>query len=185
VNTLSLEKKNVLEGELEALYARYSKKQFLEDGVNKINLWKKSSLEIAERLREYELELKSLNEFVKEQTEMTSKIINKNFDKDINWKLYDIGYNGELSETCKLNYKGKPYQVLSTGEKAFVNLKCIETIQNFLDINMCIFIDNAEGITIPFNTNMQTIELYVKKGAKIQDIIKISDIYKKYNKGEK
>ena len=172
-NDLLLEEKTRLRSEISSLEDDIRNKKIVDDAKNMINSWKDCNLKIASEIRDVDIKLLKLTKFVKEQAEKTTKTINNMFSDGVSWSLFEVSYNGELSEKCELMYNGRLYSSLSTGEKAFVNLKCVETLQNKFETNIPIWIDNGESNTIDFNTDRQTIKLIVAEGVDIKNIIKI------------
>lgn len=72
----------------------------------------------------------------------------------------------------------KRYSALSAGEKNIANLEVIKVLQDYYGVNLPIFSDNAESITIKYDMPSQIIELYAQKGKTLDNVVKIEDIYK-------
>ena len=177
LSNLSNEEIKSLETIISDLEREMAKKEFLEKGYKQIQLWKRENMDVADGIVEVENKEFVLEEFVKEQTEVIIKKVNDFFENGISWSLYEENYNGGLQETCICLYNNKRYSSLSTGEKNITNMEVIKILQNFYDVSIPIFSDNAEANTIDYETDRQVIELYAKAGEQIEGCVKITDLY--------
>jgi hypothetical protein len=73
-------------------------------------------------------------------------------------------------------YNDKLYSCLSTGEKNKTNIEVVKSLQNFYEVNIPIFCDNHETVTLEYETDRQVIELYAKADTKLEGCIKITDL---------
>lgn len=154
-----------------------AKKEYLEKGYNQIKAWKDDNMQIAQDIIDIENKEIALQEFVREQTDIIVKTVNGFFGNGVSWSLYTTNYNGNLEECCECMYNNKLYSCLSTGEKNKTNIEIIKALQNFYDVNIPIFCDNAETVTLEYETDRQVIELYAKTGAILDGCTKITDLY--------
>ena len=154
-----------------------AKKEYLEKGYKQIKAWKDDNMQIAQDIIEIENKEIALQEFVREQTDIIVKTVNSFFGNGVSWSLYTTNYNGNLEECCECMYNNKLYSCLSTGEKNKTNIEIIKALQNFYDVNIPIFCDNAETVTLEYETDRQVIELYAKTGASLDGCTKITDLY--------
>lgn len=161
---------SVLEREL-------TKKEYLEKGYKQIRIWKDDNMQIAEDIIDIENKELALQEFVREQTDIIVKTVNSFFGNGVSWSLYTTNYNGNLEECCECMYNNKLYSCLSTGERNKTNIEIIKALQNFYDVNIPLFCDNQETVTLEYETDRQVIELYAKAGAKLDGCTKITDLY--------
>ena len=166
------------------LESELAKKQFIDKGTAQIKLWKDTNLEIADKLIEIENKEMQLQSFVKEQTELISKVVNDKFGEGISWSLFTENYNGSIEQDCICLYNNKRYTSLSTGEKNKANMEVVKFLQNMFEVKLPIFSDNAETMNIPYTADTQVIELYasIPVDKKEQDFdtlnaIKITDLY--------
>ena len=88
-----------------------------------------------------------------------------------------MNYNGTLEEDCICLYNNKRYSSLSNGEKDVADLEVIKTLQDYFDVNIPVFGDNEEGVTLDYNIDRQNIGLYAVKNAKLKGCVKITDLY--------
>lgn len=110
------------------------------------------------------IELETLKENVSNYISIKCKLIEDSINKyftTIQFKLFDTQKNGNIVETCEALYHGVPFRNLSTSEKINVGIDCINSLKKIYNIEMPIFIDNAEGITERVYTGSQVIGLYV------------------------
>ena len=187
LNNLSSEQKTALETQISALERDLGKSAFIETAKNNIAEWKNENKNIADKIVFVEKKEKELTEYVREQTDTIIETVNERFSNGISWALYKETYkNGEggIEEDCVCMYNNKRYSSISMGEKNVANLEVIKILQEYYGVNLPIFSDNAESITIKYDTPSQIIELYAKKGAKIDSVIKIEEIYNQESKGE-
>ena len=117
---------------------------------------------------------------MKQETDIIVDTVNDKFKNGVSWALYkEIYKNGEggIEEDCVCMYNNKRYSALSNGEKNIANLEVVKTLQEYFGVNLPIFSDNAESITIPYNVDNQVVELFARKGAKLENVVKIENIY--------
>lgn len=177
LSNLSVQKQKELEDTISALEREMAKKEYLEKGYKQIKLWQTEMQELADKIIAVENKEIALREFVKEQTDVICNTVNNYFSNGVSWSLYTMNYNGSLEESCICLYNNKRYSSLSTGERNIANMEVIKTLQDAYNVNIPIFSDNAEANTIPYSTDRQVIELYAKKGCKVEGCTKITDLY--------
>lgn len=177
LSNLSEQELSSLQEQISRLEKEMAKKEFLEKGYKQIKSWKEDNMRIAEELIKNENKSIALQDFVREQTEVISKTVNSFFGNGVSWSLYTINYLGNLEETCELMYNNKLYSCLSVGERNVANLETIKALQKFYDVNLPVICDNNESVTIPYETDCQRIELYATPDKKLENCVKITDIY--------
>ena len=177
LSNLSTQQQKDLEETISNLEREMSKKDYLEKGNRQIKAWKEENMQIADDIIVIENNEIALQDFVKEQTDIIVKTVNSFFGNGVSWSLYTTNYNGNLEEKCEAMYNNKLYSCLSTGEKNITNILITEALQKFYGVNICIFSDNAEANTIPYETDRQVVELYAKSGASLDGCTKITDLY--------
>lgn len=182
LSNLSKEQQLALESEISSLERELGKKVFIENGNKNIKDWKEENRDVADKIIDVEKKEKQLNDYVKEQTDLVVEKVNSKFTNGISWALYkEIYKNGEggIEEDCVCMYNGKRYSSLSAGQKNIANIETIKVLQDYYGLNIVMFSDNAESITLPYETNGQVIELFAEKGTKLENVVKIEDVYKK------
>lgn len=182
LNNLSAEQKTALESQISALEREMAKKQYFEENKSLIQKWKGQNRTLADNIVEIEKKETALEKYIHEQTDIIISTINEKFSNGVSWALYKETYkNGEggIEEDCICMYNNTRYSSLSTGEKNIANLEVVKTLQDYYGVNICIFSDNAEANTIPYDSaNRQIIELKATKGKKLDGVVKITDLYK-------
>ena len=176
LSNLSLQEQTALQTQISNLEREMAKKEYLEKANNQIKAWKQDNLRVADELIKIENKERALQDFVREQTEIISQTVNGFFGNGVSWSLYTINYNGNLEECCECMYNDKLYSCLSTGEKNKTNIEVVKALQNFYEVNIPIFCDNHETVTLEYETDRQVIELYAKADAKLDGCIKITDL---------
>lgn len=176
LSDLSSQEQKELEFKISELERQMAKKEYLDKGYKQINAWKKENREIADNLIQIENKALALQDFVREQTEVISQTVNSFFGNGVSWSLYTVNYNGSLEECCECMYNEKLYSCLSTGEKNKTNIEVVKALQNFYEVNIPIFCDNHETVTLEYETDRQVVELYAKADAKLEGCIKITDL---------
>jgi len=98
-------------------------------------------------------------EFEKEKNEEFERQLSSHFTR-IKWRLFEQQLNGGYRQVCDALLDGKPYDAQSTGEKLFSGIDIIQTFQGVYEVESPIIIDNRESLTMPVNTQSQTISMY-------------------------
>lgn len=181
LTNLSNEQKTALETQISGLERELAKSTFIEKAKLDIHTWKNQNKEVADKIIAVEKKERSLADYVKEQTDTIVETINSRFSNGISWALYKETYkNGEggIEEDCICMYNGKRYSSLSMGEKNKANLEVIKVLQDYYGVRLPLFADNSETTTINYDVDTQIIELYAQKGKKLDDVVKIEEIYK-------
>ena len=154
-----------------------------EEISKKIKELKESIEESEEEVSDLEDQIEDLErdlDFVKEQTDIINNSVNEKFGNGISWSLYNETYKdgeGGIEEDCVCLYNLKRYSSLSTGEKNMADLEVVKTLQKCYCLNLPIFVDNAETVSSDYEFDGQMIKLIAQKGAKIENLIKIEELY--------
>lgn len=90
-----------------------------------------------------------------------SEEINEKFD-GINFKLFAMQINGGMKETCECMVDGVPYGSLNNGHRIIAGLQIIKALQKLYDVQMSVFVDNAESIN-DFNLPKMDCQLVLLK----------------------
>lgn len=181
LSNLSAEEEKGLNAKITELTNELAKQQFIEKSKEFILTLQQSSRELGDKIIEIERKENELKDFIQEQTNLITNKVNEKFANGITWSLYNETYkNGEggIEEDCVCMYNGRRYTSLSTGEKYIANLEVLKVLQNYFGVKLPLMIDNAESTTIPYKTDTQTIEFWVDSNTKLENLIKIQDIYK-------
>lgn len=130
---------------------------------------KKTLDELIEKLKtkqtlksDFEFKKDSILEFIQYKCNIYEENLNSIF-QNIKWKLFSFNKtNEELRECCIPLYNGIEYKNLSESTKTICGIEIIEVFQKSYNIELPIFIDNAEGITNIRSSNYQIIRLLVE-----------------------
>lgn len=106
-------------------------------------------------------------EYTKTYVDLVSDKINAAF-YNVKIKLFEQQINGGITETCEVTLDGVPYSDLNSAGKINAGLDVINAISEKLDIQVPIFIDNAESINELIRTYTQLVRLVVSKDEEIK-----------------
>lgn len=179
VNTETTAQLSALQNELNGINAQLAYKNFIADIKARITALKAENTEYADKIAVCEKKLKALQEFVREQISLVSDTINGKFENGVSFALFNELYkdgDGGTEETCICMYNGKRYSSMSTGERYFADIEVVKTLQREYGVNLPIFCDNAEAITIDLKAEQQLIELYAAKGKNLDGVTPIENI---------
>lgn len=102
--------------------------------------------EVGQKVADQEKMLYLLEEFIRYKMDKVSETINSMFD-GISFKLFDMQLNGGMKETCECTVVGVPYGSLNNGHRIIAGLQIIKALQKLYDVQMPVFVDNAEAIS--------------------------------------
>lgn len=174
-DTSLVELRTSLQTKISDLEKEMNKKELLEKEYKKIKLWKNECLELADKIIECERRDTELQNFIKEQTEFIVNSVNDKFGNGITWVLFKTNLNGNIEECCECMWNEVKYSSLSTGQQYFVNMEVLKVLQNYFDVNITVFADNHETITIDYTTDRQLIKLEVEKDKVLENAIYIKE----------
>ncbi len=109
--------------------------------------------------------LAQIAEYKKAESDMIVDAVNCQF-KHTKFKLFDIQLNGEYKPCCTALLDGVPYPDMSTGQKIKVGIDIVNRLSSHYQLQVPLFIDNAESYTMPLEAETQVIKLVAKKSAK-------------------
>lgn len=104
-----------------------------------------------------------LDEFAKSRVHLLEEQFNKLF-KYAKFKLFKLDKYGNESEACEATYKGIDFtDGLNNGARINTGLDIINTLTKHYQVSAPIFIDNAESVNDPIETQAQLISLIVSE----------------------
>jgi DNA repair exonuclease SbcCD ATPase subunit len=152
--------------ECESVLAKSSANDIAEERIEEL---KAKQVELAQSIATFEKEKYLLDQFTKTKISILTDEINKNF-KLVQWKLFETQINGGYKEICEPTVNGTPYNYgLNAGHKILSELDIINTLQKINDVQVPVFLDNAERLSdnnIP-TTDCQLIVLKVSDDTKL------------------
>lgn len=117
--------------------------------------------DVAQKVADQEKMIYLLEEFIRYKMDKVSADINGKFD-GINFKLFDMQINGGMKETCECTVDGVPYGSLNNGHRIIAGLQIIKALQSLYEVQMPVFVDNAESIN-DFNLPQMDCQLVLLK----------------------
>lgn len=156
-----------IEAEINSLKEQRSEIDAIKAKANLAEVQKKRIADLEAREKELAKEYSDKDQalyltdlFIKTKVNMLTERINSYF-KLCNFKLFNIQINGGLEECCIPTFNGVEYSDLNTASKINVGLDCINTVSQFINCCFPVFLDNAECINEPLETQSQLISLFV------------------------
>lgn len=109
-------------------------------------------------------------QFIKSKVDMITSNINQKF-KNVSFRLFETQVNGGLKECCDVmipNVGGVPVPYGFANNAAQINagLEIIEVLQEYFNVSLPVFVDNAESVTELNDIDSQVIRLVVDKNYK-------------------
>lgn len=112
-----------------------------------------------------ELRRQQLEKYILETVGMVSETINQYFT-GITFRLFDTltaNADKELQEVCEVEYCGIGYSSLSNGQKIIANFYTVLGLQKIFDVNIPLFVDEAQSVTLDLISDQQVIRLVTAK----------------------
>ena len=144
--------------EMERILASSQKNADIDDRITELMAEQR---DVAQRVADQEKMLYLLEEFIRFKMDKVSEDINSVFN-GITWKLFSMQINGGMKETCECMVDGVPYGSLNNGHRIVAGLQIIKALQKLYDVQMPIFVDNAESIN-DFNLPQMESQLILLK----------------------
>lgn len=181
INTLKEKLSNLSTGDKTELIKKKEELTKELDELNKTLSLQGQNEKLDERVKELEQQEKDLaksyeeqqeiiylcEEYIKTYVDLVSDKINAAF-YNVKIKLFEQQINGGITETCEVTLDGVPYSDLNSAGKINAGLDVINAISEKLDIQVPIFIDNAESINALIKTEAQLVRLVVSKDEEIK-----------------
>lgn len=121
--------------------------------------------ELAQAIADIEKEISDIEQYKKGESGLIESAVNDKFEH-VTFKLFNTLLNGSIEDCCEAILNGTPYPDMSCGEKIRVGIDIINVLSEHYDLSVCLFIDNAESMTLPIEAKSQVIELYAVPGVK-------------------
>lgn len=117
--------------------------------------------QIAVEVEKWERAVALCEEHIKRQARALETAVNGKF-KIARFRMFQTQKNGEEAECCDVVYPNGSTN-LSTGERLQTGIDIINTLSKYYGVTAPIWIDNAEGVTLPVETDAQIIRLIVSE----------------------
>ncbi len=121
--------------------------------------------ELAQTIADIEKEIAGIDQYKKAESGLIESAVNNKFEH-VTFKLFNTLLNGSIEDCCEAILNGTPYPDMSCGEKILVGIDIINVLSRHYDLSVCLFIDNAESMTLPIEAKSQVIELHAVPGIK-------------------
>ncbi len=139
------------ESELSELRSRYEQSQKLLDTVEELQVWlsqntvSDKTVSIKEQINAKKRFVTAAAEYIAKRAELTFAGLTMNL---VRISLYDVVKStGEVRDTFRFTFDGRPYRWLSLSEKIRAGLEVSELIKTLTDRRYPTFIDNGESVT--------------------------------------
>lgn len=162
-----IKKKDELTKELDELNKKLSLQGQNEKLDERIKELEQQEKDLAKSYEEQQEIIYLCEEYIKTYVDLVSDKINAAF-YNVKIKLFEQQINGGITETCEVTLDGVPYSDLNSAGKINAGLDVINAISEKLDIQVPIFIDNAESINELIKTEAQLVRLVVSKDEEIK-----------------
>ena len=129
---------------------------------------------LAQAIADLEKQLGDIDKYNAIVSGMVEPAVNGRF-KYVEFKLFNQLLNGSLEDCCEATLRGVPCPDMSYGQKIIVGIDIINVLSDHYSLSVPLFIDNAESLTFPIESNSQTVELYAVKSIKKMKLEKIDD----------
>lgn len=158
-----LEEKNTLADNLiKELQEKFALREQKEKAITRISVLEMDQRKLAKDFEEAEEELFLIELYTKTHVKMLDEKINSKF-KLAKFKLFEQQINGGISECCEVTYNGVPYSDLNNAMRINVGLDIINTLSDYYNLYLPIFIDNRESVTKLIDVNAQVVSLIVSE----------------------
>jgi hypothetical protein len=136
------------------------KQTILTSSTDRIEELKAETKEISQKIARINETITLCEDFIRYKVTMSDENINKNF-KYAKFNMVKEFIGEGLKEICEVSYNGVPYPDINTAMQINIGLDIINTLSNYYQINVPIFVDNAESINEIASTDKQVILLKV------------------------
>ncbi|KKN08803.1 hypothetical protein LCGC14_1053050 [marine sediment metagenome] len=153
--------------ELTKLNEALAQKDRLEQDKARIVELEAEQKEKTQQLLDVEKSLADIQAYKTEESKNIEAAVNGMF-RHVKFKLFKELMDGETDtiDCCVATLRGVAYPDMSYGEKKFAEVDIINTLSKHYDADLPLFIDNAEGLTLPIEFDGQLISLFAVEGQK-------------------
>jgi len=125
---------------------------------------------VSSKIEEIDEKLFLIETFSRTRAKLLEEKINSKF-KICKFTLFEDQINGGVSEACHCTYKGIRYESMNKGAKMNCSLDIINTLSDYYNLRVPVFVDNCESNTNLMGMKNQVIKLYVDESCKVLTII--------------
>lgn len=142
--------------------------QKADEAAKRIEELRRRETEVNNQISELDKQIHLAGLFVRQKIKLTEDAINAQF-KIVKFKMFDDFKTVDgVKECCCATIDGIPFGELSKGERLKASLDILRTLQKFYDVELPVFIDDAESYTSNSLIKLpnQTIKLKAVEGVK-------------------
>jgi hypothetical protein len=157
---------------INSLRKELAMKQVVEETDKRIKELKDEESQTAQEIADIENHEFQADEYMKVKMDILEKKVNGLF-KYVHFRLFDKQVNGQTIEACICEYKQVPFPTLNTAAKILAGVDIINTLSDYYQTYLPVFIDNRESVTFLPESKSQIISLYVSdadKNLRIQNV---------------
>jgi chromosome segregation ATPase len=177
VQNINDERMDEIEIELKELKTKAEEAQYILNQLSTVEYQKKRITELKETQKalsatyeKMESHIYLCEQFIKAKVNMITENINQKFES-VSFKLFETQINGGLKECCEVMIPSPggvsvTYASANNAAKINAGLEIVETLQRHFNMELPVFIDNAESVTKLRNTATQVIRLVVDENYK-------------------
>ncbi|KKM75522.1 hypothetical protein LCGC14_1389370 [marine sediment metagenome] len=125
---------------------------------------KSEQRDLSQSISDIDKELEEVDCYTVQESLSIELAVNDKF-KDVQFRLFDYLMDGTVNDKrCDATFHGVPYSDLSTGEQIKVGANIVNVLSEHYDVSVPLWIDHAECLTLPIETDCQTIKLFAEDG---------------------
>lgn len=136
----------------------------------RIEQHQKTQVEISQQFDEIDKKLYLLSEYAQECSKRIEIKCNEHFSIT-RWALFERLQNGDDRPICEAMRDGVLFADLNTGSKINIGIDCILALQSMYNLEMPVFVDNAESVTDWIELPQQTIRLMAQANVEKLEVV--------------
>src|SRR5699024_5846827 len=158
-----VDEKNNLTEELNSVQKALASFDEIERANKRIEELKDEEKKLAAAFEEQEHLLYLTEELTRKKVELITDKVNDKFEH-ARFKLFEEQINGGLNETCVVIGKnGESFESINNAHRINISLDIINTLSKHYEVQVPIFVDNAEAVTKLIDIDSQVISLVVSE----------------------
>lgn len=153
-------KQGLLHDEISEIKSQIAKKDYNKQLDNRIEELLLTEKNLGCKIAQFEKQVMLCELFIRTRINLLESSINTKF-KHVSFKLFKEQVNGALDETCEALINGVPFSMANTASQINAGLDIINSLSKFYEVQVPVFMDNAECINRVLSTDSQLIKLAV------------------------
>lgn len=164
--------------EVNLLLGKQAVVQDIEEAINKL---RDDSIKLTKQDQQRILKQEQLTAYVEAKVNLVNAKVNENFNGGVSFKFFNYNMDGAENpwiNTCTCLYNGKNYDTqTSTGAKILADIYVTKGLQKILGVNLPLWVDNSESMTMDIQTEQQLFDLRAVRGKKLDNILTVQKMY--------